>query len=56
LKTARGVNEALNQAFDIAGKDAKVWTVPFGNFTLPELKVQEGGAAQTGIETAKVIS
>jgi nickel-dependent lactate racemase len=40
LKTARGVNEALDQAFDLAGANAKVWAVPFGNFTLPELKVQ----------------
>lgn len=56
LKTARGVNEALNHAFDIVGRDAKVWTVPFGNFTLPELKIQEDRTVQAGIETAKVIS
>jgi len=56
LKTARGVNEALNQAFEIAGKDSKVWTIPFGNFTLPELKTQEDRTAQAVIETAKVIN
>jgi nickel-dependent lactate racemase len=42
LKTARAVNEALNEAFNIAGKNAKVWTMPYGNFTLPEVRaVQE---------------
>ncbi|MEM1589046.1 MAG: nickel-dependent lactate racemase [Candidatus Bathyarchaeia archaeon] len=39
LKTARTVNEALNQAFKIAGENAKVWAVPYGNHTLPEVKV-----------------
>jgi nickel-dependent lactate racemase len=56
LKTARGVNEALNQAFGIAGRDAKVWTVPFGNSTLPELKVQQDQTAQAETETTRVIS
>ena len=37
LKTARAVNDALNDAFDIMGKAAKVWTIPQGNYTLPEL-------------------
>jgi nickel-dependent lactate racemase len=41
LKTARGVNEALNEAFKIAGSNAKVWVLPYGNFTLPEVKVAE---------------
>jgi lactate racemase len=39
LKTARAVNEALNEAFNIAGKAARVWTIPQGNYTLPEVKV-----------------
>jgi nickel-dependent lactate racemase len=41
LKTARGVNEALDEAFRIAGKNAKVWVMPYGNFTLPEVKTSE---------------
>mgnify|MGYP001120889988 CR=1 FL=1 len=41
LKTARAVNDALNEAFNIAGKNAKVWTMPYGNFTLPEVKTIE---------------
>ncbi|HVO36793.1 MAG TPA: nickel-dependent lactate racemase [Candidatus Acidoferrum sp.] len=41
LKTARGVNEALNEAFKITGSNAKVWVLPYGNFTLPEVKVAE---------------
>jgi len=41
LKTARAVNEALNEAFNIVGKNAKVWTMPYGNFTLPEVKAAE---------------
>ncbi|UCE29462.1 MAG: nickel-dependent lactate racemase [Candidatus Bathyarchaeota archaeon] len=35
LKTARVVNDALRDAFDIAGKNAKVWAMPLGNLTLP---------------------
>ncbi len=41
LKTARAVNDALNDAFEIVGKAARVWTVPHGNFTLPEVKSSE---------------
>ncbi len=41
LKTARAVNDALNEAFNIAGKNARVWTVPYGNFTLPNVKATE---------------
>jgi len=41
VKTARAVNDALNMAFDIAGSGAKVWVIPYGNFTLPEVKVVE---------------
>jgi len=42
LKTARAVNDALNEAFSIVGKNAKVWAMPYGNFTLPEVKASEG--------------
>jgi nickel-dependent lactate racemase len=41
LKTARTVNEALNQAFKTVGENAKVWVMPYGNFTLPEVKAGE---------------
>ena len=37
LKTARAVNDALNDAFNIAGKGARVWTIPYGNYTLPQV-------------------
>jgi len=41
LKTARTVNEALNEAFKIVGENAKVWVMPYGNYTLPEVKASE---------------
>jgi len=41
LKTARTVNEALNQAFRIVGENAKVWVMPHGNYTLPEVKAEK---------------
>ncbi|MEM1563769.1 MAG: nickel-dependent lactate racemase [Candidatus Bathyarchaeia archaeon] len=41
LKTARTVNEALNEAFKIVGENAKVWVIPYGNLTLPEVKASE---------------
>jgi nickel-dependent lactate racemase len=45
LKTARAVNDALNEAFLIAGKAARVWTIPQGNCTLPEVKAPVEDAA-----------
>jgi nickel-dependent lactate racemase len=48
LKTARAVNDALDEAFKIAGKNAKVWAMPCGNFTLPEVKISEGQLPQSG--------
>jgi len=41
LKTARAVNDALRDAFDIAGKNAKVWAMTHGNTTLPVVKAVE---------------
>jgi len=41
LKTARAVNDALSEAFNITGKNARVWAMPYGNFTLPEVKASE---------------
>ncbi len=41
VKTARAVNDALNEAFNDVGKNARVWVLPFGNLTLPEIKAIE---------------
>jgi len=41
LKTARAVNDALRDAFEIAGQNAKVRTMPYGNITLPIVNVIE---------------
>lgn len=41
LRTARVVNDALSDAFDIAGKNAKVWAMPLGNLTLPIVETAE---------------
>jgi len=41
MKTARAVNDALNEAMNVVGKNAKVWTLPWGNFTLTEVKAVE---------------
>ena len=41
LKTAKAINNAFNNAFNIAGKDAKVWIMPHGNVTLPVVKAAE---------------
>jgi len=46
LKTARAVNDALNEAFNIVGRNARVWTLPYGNYTLPEIKVIEEQSVQ----------
>ena len=50
LKTARAVNDALNEAFEIAGKNARVWVMPYGNFTLPEVKALEEQNAPIAIQ------
>ena len=41
LKTARAVNDALNEAFKIAGSASRVWAVPMGSHTLPVFKAPE---------------
>lgn len=41
LKTARAVNDALTEAFKLAGSAARVWAMPQGNFTLPVYKAPE---------------
>jgi nickel-dependent lactate racemase len=35
LRTARALNDGLRDAFDIVGKDGKVWVMPHANSTLP---------------------
>jgi hypothetical protein len=48
------VNDALNQAFNIAGKNARVWTMPYGNYTLPEVRtLAEEGQPNESVETAQ---
>ena len=37
LRAARAINEALRDAFDIAGRKSKVWVMPQGNITLQYL-------------------
>jgi nickel-dependent lactate racemase len=38
LRTARALNDALDEAFKIAGRKAKVWAMPHGHLTLPLLE------------------
>ena len=35
LRTARALTDALDEAFNIAGKNAKVWAIPHGHVTFP---------------------
>jgi nickel-dependent lactate racemase len=41
FKTARAVNDALNEAFNIVGRNGKVWAAPYGNCVLSEVKMGE---------------
>ena len=41
LRTARALNDALRDAFEIAGKNAKVYAIPYGSDTLPVVKTAE---------------
>jgi nickel-dependent lactate racemase len=41
LKTARAVNDALRETLKNTGSQAKVWAMPQGNFTLPEVESAE---------------
>ncbi len=40
LRTARALNDALDNAFELAGKDAKIWVIPHGHVTLPQVRTQ----------------
>jgi nickel-dependent lactate racemase len=41
LKTTRAVNDSLNEAFNVVGRNGRVWAMPYGNCTLLEVKVSE---------------
>ena len=41
LKTARAVNDAIGDAFKLAGSQARVWVMPHGSFTLPSVQSPE---------------
>ncbi len=41
LKTARALNDALRDAFEIAGKNVKVYVMPHGSDTLPVFQTPE---------------
>lgn len=41
LRTAKAINDGLRDAFDITGKNARVWAIPHGNMTLPVFKAVE---------------
>ena len=41
LKTARAVNDALNEALKLAGSASRVWAMPQGSYTLPVFKSPE---------------
>ena len=40
LRTARALNDALEDAFALAGRDAKVWAIPHGHVTLPQMRAE----------------
>jgi nickel-dependent lactate racemase len=46
LKTARAVNDALGEALKIAGSQARVWAMPQGNSTLPQIRAEEEAPQQ----------
>jgi nickel-dependent lactate racemase len=41
LRTATALNDALRDAFELAGKKAKVYVMPHGSTTLPEYQTAE---------------
>jgi nickel-dependent lactate racemase len=41
LRTARALNDALRDAFDLVGRDGRVWVMPHGNTTLPTVQSPE---------------
>lgn len=47
LRTARAMNDAMRDAFDLAGKNRKVWVIPYGNITLPFVRPSDEKVYQT---------
>jgi len=41
MRTASAMNDALRDAFEVTGKNAKVYVIPHGNNTLPEYKAAD---------------
>ncbi|MDD4325485.1 MAG: nickel-dependent lactate racemase [Candidatus Bathyarchaeota archaeon] len=41
FKTARAINDALNEAFKLTGSASRVWAIPVGNYTLAIFKSPE---------------
>ena len=41
LKTAKAINDALRDAFDLVDKNAKVLAIPYGSITLPITETTE---------------
>jgi hypothetical protein len=55
LKTARAINDALNEAFNIAGRNAKVWVMPYGNYTLPVVTALGEPSGPEAVQEAKSV-
>jgi nickel-dependent lactate racemase len=41
MRTASAMNDALRDAFEVAGKNAKVYVMPYGGSTVPEYKAAD---------------
>lgn len=55
LKTARALNDAMIEAFSIAGSSAKVWVMPYGNYTLPAVAASgKPGSPEASMEQKSV--
>jgi len=49
LRTARALNDALRDAFELAGKNAKIYAMPYGSTTLPVAKTAETSGNTTSL-------
>ena len=47
LRTARAMNDALRDAYNLAGKNGKIWAIPYGNVTLPFVEPSDEKVYQT---------
>ncbi len=41
LRSARAINDAVRNALDISGRNAKIWVMPHGNITLPIVRAAD---------------